>query len=378
MKKLDIGKCIFNMRKKSGITQEQLASYIGVSKASVSKWETGLSCPDIMLLPEIATYFNVSIDYLLGYSPQLGKNDIKKIYNELSREFTVRPFEEMIGKCSKMIKKYYSCFPFLLSMVQLLLNYSSKADSDSQKNEVFDKCILLCKRVKKESRNVSHIKDANTKEAIAEMIRGNSDRVIQLLDNEMEPYSGDDVMLVGAYNMKGQDEKARKVNQILIFNKSVNMLTLVNSYLSLNLREEALFEKIYLQGLNIIKQFGLYDIFTNDVFSIHITAAGGYIFHKKDEKALDAVSRYVDTVCKIRFPIAFKGNKYFDKIEGWFENNNCIGTNTPLDEATIKKNFMDILLKNTMLEPLKKYERYSLLVKRLEEKLGGKDEIYKN
>ncbi len=43
MKELNIGKCIIQERKERKITQQQLADYIGVSKASVSKWESGLS-----------------------------------------------------------------------------------------------------------------------------------------------------------------------------------------------------------------------------------------------------------------------------------------------------------------------------------------------
>lgn len=53
------------LRKGRGVTQEQLASYLGVSPQAVSKWENG-SYPDGDLLPRIADYFGVSIDYLYG------------------------------------------------------------------------------------------------------------------------------------------------------------------------------------------------------------------------------------------------------------------------------------------------------------------------
>lgn len=53
------------MRKEKGITQDELANYIGVSKASVSKWETGQSYPDIAFLPQLAAYFNISVDELI-------------------------------------------------------------------------------------------------------------------------------------------------------------------------------------------------------------------------------------------------------------------------------------------------------------------------
>lgn len=43
MKEINIARTIIDKRKEKGITQEDLAEYIGVSKASVSKWETGVS-----------------------------------------------------------------------------------------------------------------------------------------------------------------------------------------------------------------------------------------------------------------------------------------------------------------------------------------------
>ncbi|MBV7275107.1 helix-turn-helix transcriptional regulator [Clostridium sp. PL3] len=374
MKELNIGRCIVQKRKEKGITQEQLADYIGVSKASVSKWESGLSYPDILLLPELATYFNISVDKLLGYSPQLTKEDIKKIYNKLSQEFAVKPFDEAIEQCDKLIKKYNSCFPFLLSMIQLLLNYSTLAKTEAIKKEIFQKCIWISKRVKDESEDISYIKKANTMEALAEMALGNSEEVIHLLDNKLDPYSGEDVILINAYRMQEQVDQAKEVNQILLYNKVINTLTLLNNYLSLNMMEPVLFEKIYLQGIQIIDCFKLKEIWTNDVFGIHIVAAQGYLLQEEKEKAIDALERYVNTICIIKFPLSFKGNEYFTHVGKWFEDNNCIGTNTPMDEITIKKNLIDIVAENPTFAPLGEDERYKLLVKKLKEKLGEKNE----
>ncbi len=61
-----IGQNIAVFRKQKGLTQEALASAIGVSAQSVSKWENNANMPDIMLLPVIADIFNVSVDALFG------------------------------------------------------------------------------------------------------------------------------------------------------------------------------------------------------------------------------------------------------------------------------------------------------------------------
>lgn len=61
-----LGRKISELRKKEGLTQEQLANQLGVTFQAVSKWENGASCPDISILPELARIFAVSIDELFG------------------------------------------------------------------------------------------------------------------------------------------------------------------------------------------------------------------------------------------------------------------------------------------------------------------------
>ena len=63
--KIMINENIARLRKRAGISQEELANTLKVSNQAVSKWECGMCCPDIELLPEIAHYFCVSVDELL-------------------------------------------------------------------------------------------------------------------------------------------------------------------------------------------------------------------------------------------------------------------------------------------------------------------------
>lgn len=63
---MTIGKTIAELRKNSGMTQEQLAETLGVSAQSISKWENEVTMPDIMLLPVIAGCFDITVDELFG------------------------------------------------------------------------------------------------------------------------------------------------------------------------------------------------------------------------------------------------------------------------------------------------------------------------
>lgn len=64
---VSIGSTIKTLRRAKGITQENLASVLGVTYQSVSKYENETAQPDISLIPLIASYFGVSIDELFGY-----------------------------------------------------------------------------------------------------------------------------------------------------------------------------------------------------------------------------------------------------------------------------------------------------------------------
>ncbi len=67
---MEIGKRIRQMRTNKGVTQEELASALNVSNQAVSRWETGITTPDIYLLPSIALFFGVTIDEIFNPSPE--------------------------------------------------------------------------------------------------------------------------------------------------------------------------------------------------------------------------------------------------------------------------------------------------------------------
>ncbi len=83
----NIGLRIKELRKKSGLTQEKLADYLGVTYKSVSKWECGLTTPDLALIGPLTKILHVSADELLG----------------LTSEDTERE------KYDRALQKYYDC-----------------------------------------------------------------------------------------------------------------------------------------------------------------------------------------------------------------------------------------------------------------------------
>ena len=62
---MNFGSVLKQLRRQKNVSQETLAEIFGISSQAVSKWECSLSYPDIELLPILAEYFGVSVDFLL-------------------------------------------------------------------------------------------------------------------------------------------------------------------------------------------------------------------------------------------------------------------------------------------------------------------------
>ena len=61
-----MGSLLLRLRKEQGMTQRALAQRLCVSEQAVSKWERGLGCPDVSLLPKLAGIFGVGVERLLA------------------------------------------------------------------------------------------------------------------------------------------------------------------------------------------------------------------------------------------------------------------------------------------------------------------------
>ncbi len=74
---MELGKKIRQLRFKAGLTQEQLGEQLGIGAQSVSKWENGVSMPDITALPLLAEIFGISIDDLFDLTAEQRFNRIE-------------------------------------------------------------------------------------------------------------------------------------------------------------------------------------------------------------------------------------------------------------------------------------------------------------
>lgn len=92
---------LYKLRKNTGLSQEQLAEQLNVSRQAISKWESGTAVPESEKLVAISNYFGVSVDYLL-------KDD---------EEGKTKATDSEMEKKPKMVAGIIICIAGIVSMV---------------------------------------------------------------------------------------------------------------------------------------------------------------------------------------------------------------------------------------------------------------------
>jgi len=345
MNTLNFSTNIIRLRHRKKITQEQLAEFIGVTKASVSKWENKQSMPDILILPVLAAFFDVTIDDLLGYEPQLSKEQIQKIYRDLAADFAERPFEEVMRQSRTLIKKYYSCYPFLFHMCTLWMNHFMLADGQARQQEILAELSELAGRIVSDCREVRLVNDAVILKASVDMQLGKMSEVIETLEDVLNPIrlsNQSDSLLIQAYRIANEAEKANSFTQISMFSHLLSLIGSATQYIGIHSADLAACEETIQRLDQIFDAYRLESLHANTAALFHYQAAIVYAMHGKNQEAVKRLGRYASCVTNLfEQGIVLKGDRYFDAIEPWFERLD-LGGGAPRDKKVILDSAMQI------------------------------------
>ena len=103
---IKIGAIIKKLRAENNITQDALATAIGVTPQAISRWESEGGYPDIELLPVLADFFSVSVDELIGYRLSEREEELTAIKREMYRLSEVGSIEERVTYARNAFTRY--------------------------------------------------------------------------------------------------------------------------------------------------------------------------------------------------------------------------------------------------------------------------------
>ncbi len=142
--KNDLAANIRALRKEKGLTQEQLAEVFRVTIGAVHKWEAGLSVPDISLLMEMADFFDVSLDVLVGFTVRDNRNGALA---ERLRKMTDTQDPHGPEEAEKALKKYPNSFKIVYECAYLFrafgLMFKINKEYCLRAIELYEKAISL-------------------------------------------------------------------------------------------------------------------------------------------------------------------------------------------------------------------------------------------
>ncbi|MFH1880927.1 MAG: helix-turn-helix transcriptional regulator [Bacillota bacterium] len=369
MNPLKISENLLRLRKDRKITQEELADFIGVTKASVSKWENGLSMPDVLLLPQLAAYFNVSLDALFGYEPQLSREQIQRIYLDFAAAFATRPFEEVLAEVRATIRKYYACYPLLLQLCVLYLNHFFMAKDTAEAQNLLREARGLCGHILDHCKSVSVSSDATSLKALIDLQLGSADAVIEVLEPMLNPARlsrQDDATLVQAYWLAGKPEQAIDFSQVSLYLNLVSFISASVQYMAMNGSDGKSCEETIRRVDSVAKAYKLDRLHPNITAQFQYQAALVMTALGKHQEALARLDAYAKTVCILfdRGQFKLHGDDYFTRVDPWFDKL-ALGANPPRDMALVRQSALQALDQQPF-EPLRQYAEFKALRQRLE------------
>lgn len=370
MNNLNLSENLLRLRRERKITQEELADFIGVTKAAVSKWENRQSVPDLLLLPQLASFFGVTVDELIGYEAQMSKEQIRRCYAELCRDFAERPFQEVLEKTRTLVRRYYSCYPFLLQVCVLYLNHFMLAGSEEACRALLKETEELCERIIRRCSDVSICSDAIAFQAILKIQQGEAAKAVEILEPITDPgrlSDQNDDLLIQAYQLAGETEKARSLAQIRLYIHLVSLVSIAIQYLELFKNEPERCEE------TIRRTEGLLDLYQGEALhpnlasQFHYQAAVVYGENGKQELALRELSAFAEGVERILHgDLILHGDRYFDRLEEWIEKL-PLGDQMPRDKSFIGQN-VRAALAHPAFSTIKETEEYRKIYERI---VGG-------
>lgn len=365
MNEIKIASKLKQLRLKHAVTQSDFADFLLVSKAAVSKWENGLSYPDVELLPKIASYFNTTIDELIDYQPNLSKEATQQLCNRLSKDFTSKPFLEVQVEYQMLIKKYYASFNTLYQIAVLLVNHRIFAGDEEAQYRVVEEAKNLCKRIIMNCNDFVLIQDATYIQCTCELILDQPEAVFKLIGTSL-PINDipKDFLISRAYQLQGLQDKAKEITQCGMYK---HVLALIDATLSYALQCEddiRIAEQAYLHAQKLIKDYKVINLEPFLVHSSYLVGANIYCIKQNYQEALHLLDLYGNLCDDKYFPYKFRGDTYFTKIDTWLASDS-FQANMMYDKKMFLPYMLQSIQQFSSLKVLENEMQYQNLIRRI-------------
>ena len=141
---MNIGSKIKELRQRNNITQEELSEGLGVSPQAVSRWETAITYPDIVLLPVIANYFDVTIDDLMGMDEFKDMSKVNETFARAHNLISENRYDEAINILREALKLHPNNYGLMSDLALALTLKNSNISDLNEAIALSEKVLQKC------------------------------------------------------------------------------------------------------------------------------------------------------------------------------------------------------------------------------------------
>ncbi|SOC43479.1 helix-turn-helix domain-containing protein [Salinicoccus kekensis] len=363
MSEMNISQNILSHRKRIGFTQNELADFLSISKAAVSKWEKGHSIPDIGYLGELSVLFDISLDELVGFSPDLNKSQIRQIYNELAEAFSSEDFDVVLGRVRSYSKRYYNCYPFLSAMIKLLINHVNFTEN---KDPVLELAETYIGRVLEFSESL-HLKEEMVfYQAVILIMKEQPGEASELLKDFNLPKLPVSSVLAQSYLLMDEPEKAKSTLQIQIYEGVIYMMIDLTMLLHSGLYDDL--DGVIERGSGLDRTFNMKSLHPNSTLNFYLAAAMKHDHDK--EKCLFYLREFQECVKNLFKEYYIHGDEFFSEVDEWIADIDT-GRDAPVKIGLAKEQLIDVVENSAVFSAYKDDISFKNIVHNLKKYIGG-------
>ncbi len=220
--KLNLGNQIRLNRRRINLTQEQLAEKFGTSPQAVSRWENGTTYPDIEMLPMIASFFEISLDALLGCTEEEKEKfceELQKSFEDAVRTNDIEKTIEVMREIRRNLREYqhYSFWEIYCDVWKARLFSNEKVLQEMRllAEEIFQTC------------------PKDDQYAVIEWMAGMEDDAH--IDAFLDAYASREdmarsLLLLRRYRMRQESDKIEPIRQYRLWTELSNIISTANNW----------------------------------------------------------------------------------------------------------------------------------------------------
>lgn len=289
---MKINEIIKNRRNAKGLTQEQVADYLGVSTPAVNKWEKGSCYPDITTLPALARLLSVDLNTLLSFKEDLTEKEIGIFTNELVGIINSKGFDIGFKKVIDKIYEYPTCDKLIITSATVLQGslYMFAVENKDYYDEHIDKLFLKVV----DSNNVE-VKNKAVSMLINKYLqKGDYEKAQGMIDNLPDITFDKRQLQANLFCKSGEFDKAAEIYEQKLILAATDIFTSLTCMMEIALKEGRNVDAEYFATVlnNTAK---LYDLWDYNLYSSYFQL---YIAKQDEENSIRILKNMLDSMSK--------------------------------------------------------------------------------